>query len=62
MEPGSDYLVMASHLPLRRISSTVRFFRGEWAGRYRPDVHGNATTSGSTHPVLACGEASAAAV
>jgi hypothetical protein len=28
MEPGSDYLVMASHLPLKRISSTVRFFRG----------------------------------
>jgi quinol monooxygenase YgiN len=28
MEPGSDYLVMASHLPLKRISSAVRFFRG----------------------------------
>jgi Domain of unknown function (DUF3291) len=28
MEPGSDYLVMASHLPLKRISSTVRFFGG----------------------------------
>jgi quinol monooxygenase YgiN len=28
MEPGIDYLVMASHLPLKRISSTVRFFRG----------------------------------
>jgi len=28
MEPGSDYLVMASHLPLKRIISTVRFFRG----------------------------------
>jgi quinol monooxygenase YgiN len=27
MEPDSDYLVMASHLPLSRISSTVRFFR-----------------------------------
>jgi quinol monooxygenase YgiN len=27
MEPGPEYLVMASHLPLRRISSTVRFFR-----------------------------------
>ena len=28
MEPGLDYLVMASHLPLKRITSTVRFFRG----------------------------------
>jgi len=28
MEPGSAYVVMASHLPLKRISSTVRFFRG----------------------------------
>lgn len=28
MEPGSDYLVMASHLPLKRIAATVRFFRG----------------------------------
>jgi heme-degrading monooxygenase HmoA len=27
MEPSSEYVVMASHLPLRRISSTVRFFR-----------------------------------
>ena len=27
MEPGSEYVVMASHLPLRRISATVRFFR-----------------------------------
>jgi quinol monooxygenase YgiN len=27
MEPGPQYLVMASHLPLKRISSTVRFFR-----------------------------------
>jgi len=33
MEPGSEYLVMASHLPLKRISSTVRFFRGVWAVR-----------------------------
>ncbi len=33
MEPGSDYLVMASHLPLKRISSTVRFFRGVFAVR-----------------------------
>ena len=27
MEPGHTYLVMASHLPLARITSTVRFFR-----------------------------------
>lgn len=27
MEPGREYLVMASHLPLRRLASTVRFFR-----------------------------------
>lgn len=27
MEPGRDYLVMASHLPLTRITATVRFFR-----------------------------------
>ena len=27
MQPGSEYLVMASHLPLRRLASTVRFFR-----------------------------------
>ena len=27
MEPGRDYLVMASHLPLRNITSTLRFFR-----------------------------------
>lgn len=27
MEPGLEYLVMASHLPLRRITDTVRFFR-----------------------------------
>ena len=33
MEPGSDYVVMASHLPLKRISSTVRFFRGVSAVR-----------------------------
>jgi hypothetical protein len=33
MEPGRDYLVMASHLPLKRISSTVRFFRGVSAVR-----------------------------
>jgi quinol monooxygenase YgiN len=26
-EPGGEYLVMASHLPLRSISSTLRFFR-----------------------------------
>ena len=28
IEPGTDYLVMASHLPLKRITSTIRFFRG----------------------------------
>ncbi len=33
MEPGSDYLVMASHLPLKQISATVRFFRGVSAVR-----------------------------
>jgi len=33
MEPGSDYLAMASHLPLKRISATVRFFRGVSAVR-----------------------------
>jgi quinol monooxygenase YgiN len=33
MEPGIEYLVMASHLPLRKISSTVRFFRGVSAVR-----------------------------
>jgi hypothetical protein len=33
MEPGNDYLVMASHLPLHRISSTVRFFRAVSAVR-----------------------------
>lgn len=27
MEPGHTYLVMASHLPLTRIASTVRFLR-----------------------------------
>ncbi|HEY2638427.1 MAG TPA: hypothetical protein VGI66_00900 [Streptosporangiaceae bacterium] len=27
MQPGSEYLVMASHLPLLRLTSTVRFFR-----------------------------------
>lgn len=27
MQPGTEYLVMASHLPLRRISGTARFFR-----------------------------------
>ena len=33
LEPGSDYLVMASHLPLNRLSATVRFFRAVWAVR-----------------------------
>jgi Domain of unknown function (DUF3291) len=27
MQPGREYLVMASHLPLRNITSTPRFFR-----------------------------------
>lgn len=27
MQPGSEYLVMASHLPLKRLTSTVGFFR-----------------------------------
>ena len=27
MEPGREYLVMASHLPLRHLTSTLRFFR-----------------------------------
>jgi hypothetical protein len=27
MGPGGEYLVMASHLPLRSITSTLRFFR-----------------------------------
>jgi hypothetical protein len=33
MEPGTGYLVMASHLPLRRITATVRFFRAVLAVR-----------------------------
>jgi hypothetical protein len=33
MEPGTGYLVMASHLPLKRITGTVRFFRGVFAVR-----------------------------
>jgi hypothetical protein len=33
LEPGPEYLVMASHLPLRRVSSTVRFFRAVSAVR-----------------------------
>ena len=33
MEPGHEYLVMASHLRLERITSTVRFFRGVSAVR-----------------------------
>jgi quinol monooxygenase YgiN len=27
LQPGGEYLVMASHLPLRSLTSTVRFFR-----------------------------------
>jgi len=33
MEPGADYLVLASYLPLRSMLSTVRFFRGVSAVR-----------------------------
>ena len=33
MEPGTGYLVMASYLPLKRITGTVRFFRGVSAVR-----------------------------
>jgi quinol monooxygenase YgiN len=33
LEPGRDYLVMASHLPLQRVTSTLRFFRAVSAVR-----------------------------
>ncbi|MGH3191503.1 MAG: hypothetical protein ACRDPY_30005 [Streptosporangiaceae bacterium] len=33
MEAGTDYLVMASHLPLKRMTATVRFFRAVFAVR-----------------------------
>jgi hypothetical protein len=33
MEPGTGYLVLASYLPLTRITATVRFFRGVSAVR-----------------------------
>jgi len=33
MEPGTDYLVMASRLPLKRMTATVRFFRAVFAVR-----------------------------
>ncbi|MGO9903751.1 MAG: DUF3291 domain-containing protein [Solirubrobacteraceae bacterium] len=33
MQPGQTYLVTASHLPLRRITSTPRFFRAVGAVR-----------------------------
>jgi quinol monooxygenase YgiN len=33
MAPGSDYLVMASHLPLNRLTATLRFFRAVSAVR-----------------------------
>jgi quinol monooxygenase YgiN len=33
MEPRTGYLVMASQLPLKRITATVRFFRGVFAVR-----------------------------
>ena len=33
MEPATGYLVMTSHLPLKRITATVRFFRAVSAVR-----------------------------
>jgi heme-degrading monooxygenase HmoA len=33
MEPGAEYLVLASYLPLRRFSATIGFFRAVWAVR-----------------------------
>lgn len=33
MEAGTGYVVMASHLPLRQITATVRFFRAVFAVR-----------------------------
>ena len=33
MEPGTGYLVMASHLPLKKITATLRFFRAVSAVR-----------------------------
>jgi Domain of unknown function (DUF3291) len=33
MRPESEYVVLASHLPLRKFSSSVRFFRGVSAMR-----------------------------
>ena len=33
LEPGTEYLVMASHLPLKRITATVSFFRAVSAVR-----------------------------
>ena len=33
MEAGAQYLVMVSYLPLKKISSTVQFFRGVTAVR-----------------------------
>jgi hypothetical protein len=37
MKPGTGYLVMASHLPLKRTTATVRFFRGVSAVHKQPD-------------------------
>jgi heme-degrading monooxygenase HmoA len=40
-EPGSEYFVMASYLPLQKLSSTVRFFRAVSAVRKQlADTHG----------------------
>ena len=33
LQPGSEYLVMASHLPLKRMAATVRFLRAVTAVR-----------------------------
>lgn len=33
MQPGNGYLVMASHLPLKRITGTARFFQAVLAVR-----------------------------
>jgi hypothetical protein len=36
MQPGPEYLVMASHLPLKRITGTMRFIRAVSAIRKQP--------------------------
>jgi hypothetical protein len=49
MERGTDYLVMTSHLPLKRISSTVRFFRGVSAVRRQLAADGLVGTGALEH-------------